>query len=53
LIQAGQKYGMQTMNQSLFHLYTTRQIALGTALSSTRDPDELKRMIEQKSPVLV
>ncbi len=53
LIQAGQKYGMQTMNQSLFHLYTTRQIALGVALSSTRDPDELKRMIEQKSPVLV
>ena len=53
LIQAGQKYGMQTMNQSLYHLYTTRQIAAGTALSSARDPDELKRMMEQKSAVLV
>lgn len=53
LIQAGQKYGMQTMNQSLYNLYTTRQITLETALSSARDPDELKRMVEQKSPVLV
>ncbi len=53
LIQAGQKYGMQTMNQSLFRLYSTRQVTMGTALSSARDPDELKRMIEQKSPVLV
>ena len=53
LIQAGQKYGMQTMNQSLHHLYTTRQISLGMALSSSRDPDELKRMIDQKSAVLV
>lgn len=53
LIQAGQKYGMQTMNQSLHHLYTTRQISLETGMSSARDPDELRRMIEQKSPVLV
>jgi len=53
LIQAGQKYGMQTMNQSLHHLYTTRQITLATAICSARDPDELRRMIEQKSPVLV
>lgn len=53
LIQAGQKYGMQTMNQSLYNLYTTRQISLDVAICSARDPDELKRMIEQKSPVLV
>ena len=32
LMQAGTKYGMQTMNQALFQAYTNRQISLEDAL---------------------
>ena len=35
-IQAGKKYGMQTMNQSLFNLYATRTITLETAFDYTQ-----------------
>ncbi len=52
LMQAGQKYGMQTMNQSLYKLYTQRKITLETALSFSRDPEELERMIKEKSPIV-
>lgn len=52
LMQAGQKYGMQTMNQSLYKLYMQRKITLETALSFSRDPEELERMIKEKSPVV-
>jgi twitching motility protein PilT len=51
LMQAGQKYGMQTMNQSLYKLYMQRKITLETALSFSRDPDELERMIREKTPI--
>ena len=51
LMQAGQKYGMQTMNQSLYKLYMQRKITLETALSFSRDPEELERMIKEKSPI--
>ncbi|RKZ23605.1 type IV pili twitching motility protein PilT [bacterium] len=51
-IQAGQKYGMITMNQSLYNLYMSRQITLEDALSYSRNPEELERMIEQKSPIV-
>ena len=52
LIQAGQKYGMQTMNQSLYHLYITRQISLEHALAYSRDVEELERMIAEKSELV-
>lgn len=52
LMQAGQKYGMQTMNQSLYKLYMQRKITLETALSFSRDPEELERMIKEKSLVV-
>ncbi|MEO0276392.1 MAG: type IV pilus twitching motility protein PilT [candidate division WOR-3 bacterium] len=52
LMQAGQKYGMQTMNQSLYKLYMQRKITLETALSFSRDPEELERMIKEKSPIV-
>jgi twitching motility protein PilT len=52
LMQAGQKYGMQTMNQSLYKLYMQRRITLETALSFSRDPEELERMIREKSTVV-
>lgn len=45
-MQIGQdKFGMQTMNQSLFSLFQRRQISLEEALGRSQDPDELKQMI--------
>lgn len=52
LMQAGQKYGMQTMNQSLYKLYMQRKITFETAISFSRDPEELERMIKEKSPIV-
>lgn len=51
-MQAGQKYGMITMNQSLYQLYSTRQISLEDAISYSRNPEELEKMIEQKSMIV-
>jgi twitching motility protein PilT len=47
LMQAGQKHGMQTMNQSLYRLYVTRQISLEEALGRSSDPQEFEQMIER------
>ena len=45
-MQVGQdKFGMQTMNQSLYSLFSKRLISLEEALGRTSDPDELKQMI--------
>lgn len=45
-MQVGQeKFGMQTMNQSLFALFQKRLISLDEALGRSSDPDELKQMI--------
>jgi twitching motility protein PilT len=45
-MQVGQdKFGMQTMNQSLCSLFQKRLISLEQALGRTSDPDELKQMI--------
>ena len=45
-MQVGQeKFGMQTMNQSLFSLFQKRLISLEEALGRSQDPDELKQMI--------
>lgn len=51
-IQAGQKYGMRTMNQSLYKLYMEHQISLDDAISYSRDPNELEQMIEKKTMVV-
>ena len=46
-MQVGQsKYGMQTMNQSLFELYKKGLISLKEALGRTSDPDEFNSMLE-------
>ncbi len=45
MMQAGQKYGMKTMNQSLYELYVNRQISLDDAMSRSRDSQELQHMI--------
>jgi len=46
--QAGS--GMQTMNQSLFSLYQRRVITLEEAYAHSGDMDELKSMIEGRTP---
>jgi len=47
-MQTGQdKYGMQTFNQSLFTLYTTKQITLETAMARSSNQDELQDMINR------
>lgn len=48
VIQASQKFGMQTMNQSIFKLYMERKITLETALSFSPNPEELEQMIKEK-----
>lgn len=48
LMQVGQdKFGMQTMNQSLISLYGRKLITLEEALSRSNELDELKTMLER------
>ena len=48
MMQAGQtKFGMQTMNQSLYSLYQKRQITYDECLSRSTDTDELTQMIQR------
>jgi twitching motility protein PilT len=50
-MQMGQsQHGMQTMNQSLFSLYSRRFISLEEAMGRSSEPEELRLMIEGKSP---
>jgi twitching motility protein PilT len=47
-MQIGQeKFGMQTMNQSLASLYTRRLISMDDALGRSSDTDELRNLINQ------
>ena len=49
-MQVGQdKFGMQTMNQSLLSLFQRRLISLEEALGRSSDPEELKQMISNPS----
>jgi twitching motility protein PilT len=45
LIQAGQKYGMQTMNMGLMAAYQTKKISMQVALESSPDRKELEEMV--------
>lgn len=53
IIQTGGKFGMQTMNQSLSDLYRRRLILYDTALESTSNVDDLKRLIGERTPAAV
>jgi twitching motility protein PilT len=47
-MQTGQnKYGMQTMNQSLYELYVKRSITLDEAMGRSSIPEELQSMISR------
>jgi len=51
-MQVGQaKHGMQTMNQSLFSLYQRRMITLDECMGRSSEPDELRMMLEGRTPV--
>ncbi len=49
LMQAGQKYGMQTMNQALFNAYMHSQVSYEEAMRRTHDEQELTQMLGEKS----
>jgi len=52
-IQAGRKYGMRTMNESLYGLYMKKEVTLENVFAHSRNPEELQKMIETKSAVTV
>ncbi|MEO8294161.1 MAG: type IV pilus twitching motility protein PilT [Gemmatimonadota bacterium] len=45
LMQSGKKHGMQTMNDALYQLYVSREVAQEECLRATSDPNEFMRMI--------
>ena len=47
-MQAGKKYGMQTMNDGLYQLYMAREVTEDECLRVSGDPNEFLRMIGQK-----
>ncbi len=44
-MQAGKKFGMQTLNDALYQLYVARTVALDECLRVSGDPNEFLRMI--------
>jgi len=48
LMQAGQKYGMKTMNMSLAELYLARKITLGEAMARSSNVGELNELLSLK-----
>ena len=50
-MQAGQKHGMQTMNQSLYQAVVNKWVTLDTALGRSPDMQELQQMLGQPAMV--
>jgi len=55
-MQAGKKYGMQTLNDALYQLYVGREVVKEECLRVTPNPNEFLRMIgeppmDDKEPV--
>jgi twitching motility protein PilT len=46
-MQAGKKYGMQTLNDALYQLYMAREVTVDECLRVSGDPTEFQRMIGQ------
>ena len=51
LMQAGQKHGMQTMNQALFNAVVSKDISVEDAMRRSNDPQELTQMLGQPAAV--
>ncbi|RME76013.1 MAG: type IV pili twitching motility protein PilT, partial [Planctomycetota bacterium] len=47
VMQTGGKYGMQTMNQSLFQAYRQGLVTFDEILQRSTDPEELRRMAQK------
>jgi twitching motility protein PilT len=45
MMQSGKKYGMQTMNDSLYNLYMSKAVSLDEVLRASHDQAEIHRMI--------
>ena len=50
LMQAGQKHGMQTMNQALFNAVLQNDISQDEGMRRSHDPQELAQMLGEKTP---
>ncbi|HJQ54534.1 MAG TPA: type IV pilus twitching motility protein PilT [Gemmatimonadaceae bacterium] len=46
-MQAGKKFGMQTLNDALYQLYMAREVSVDECLRVSGDPTEFQRMIGQ------
>ncbi|HVS59908.1 MAG TPA: type IV pilus twitching motility protein PilT [Gemmatimonadaceae bacterium] len=49
-MQAGKKWGMQTLNDALYALYMNREVTADECLRVSGDPTEFQRMIGQLDP---
>jgi len=49
-MQAGKKWGMQTLNDALYQLYMSREVTAEECLRVSGDPTEFQRMIGQLDP---
>ncbi len=49
-MQAGKKWGMQTLNDALYQLYMAREVTAEECLRVSGDPTEFQRMIGQLDP---
>ena len=52
-MQAGKKFGMQTLNDALYSLYMRDEVALDELMRVSADAVELKRMIGEVEPATV
>jgi twitching motility protein PilT len=50
IMQAGKKYGMQTLNDALYQLYVQGEVTLEDCLQHSSDPNEFLRMAGQTLP---
>jgi twitching motility protein PilT len=49
-MQAGKKFGMQTLNDALYSLYMRDEVTMEECVRISSDPIELKRMIGEVEP---
>jgi twitching motility protein PilT len=49
-MQAGKKFGMQTMNDALYVLYMNREVTLDECLRATSEPADFLRMVGEPVP---
>jgi twitching motility protein PilT len=50
IMQAGKKFGMQTLNDALYQLYVQGEVSLEDCLQHSSDPNEFLRMAGQPMP---